>query len=311
MATAPIAHRRLSPIAAFVEGWRRVLGAPVLTVALMAAAVVTAPAVATLLGGQPVSPPVLRLAMGTPLTLPGVGIVWAARLVAEVRVNEWAWPFAAATGAAGYLWFWILLSGGVVDRLARGRRVGSAAFFTACGAHVWSLSRLAVLASVTCGLAWMATRTLPDVVFLTIAALVLITTDAARVRIVVEDRRSAIAGWLAGIRFVRRRAIRTAALWGLHLAVLVGAAWGLDAIGPVTAAGSGWLATLVAAASLLAGVWLRLATMASMVAFFQGDLAHAQYSATPLPIWPDSPSAEAMDHFLDRLDASTRSRAGE
>jgi len=32
--------------------------------------------------------------------------------------------------------------------------------------------------------------------------------------------------------------------------------------------------------------------------FFQGELAHAQYTATPEPVWPDSPAAEAIDNLI-------------
>jgi hypothetical protein len=31
--------------------------------------------------------------------------------------------------------------------------------------------------------------------------------------------------------------------------------------------------------------------------FFQGELAHAQYTAAPDPVWPDSPAAEALDNL--------------
>jgi hypothetical protein len=51
---------------------------------------------------------------------------------------------------------------------------------------------------------------------------------------------------------------------------------------------------------LLAHVWARLAFMASEVAFFQGELAHARYAASPLPPWPESASAEALGRLREQ-----------
>jgi hypothetical protein len=58
-----------------------------------------------------------------------------------------------------------------------------------------------------------------------------------------------------------------------------------------------WLAFLLAEVYLLARVWAKLAFMASEVAFFQGELAHAHYTASPDPVWPDSPAAEAIGNM--------------
>jgi hypothetical protein len=54
---------------------------------------------------------------------------------------------------------------------------------------------------------------------------------------------------------------------------------------------------LVAELYLLLRVWAKLAFMASEVVFFQGELAHAQYTAMPDPVWPDSPAAEAIENL--------------
>jgi hypothetical protein len=40
---------------------------------------------------------------------------------------------------------------------------------------------------------------------------------------------------------------------------------------------------------------VKLVFWASEVSLFQALLAHAEYAAAPLPIWPESPSAEAID----------------
>jgi hypothetical protein len=41
--------------------------------------------------------------------------------------------------------------------------------------------------------------------------------------------------------------------------------------------------------------------MASEVVFFQGELAHAGYTAAPLPTWPDSPAVEAIENLVKRV----------
>ena len=36
--------------------------------------------------------------------------------------------------------------------------------------------------------------------------------------------------------------------------------------------------------------------IATATALFQQHLAHAEYAAPPLPVWPDSPAAEAIEN---------------
>jgi hypothetical protein len=45
---------------------------------------------------------------------------------------------------------------------------------------------------------------------------------------------------------------------------------------------------------LLVRLALKLAFFASQTAFFQRSLAHADYTAAPEPLWPESPSAEEI-----------------
>ena len=45
---------------------------------------------------------------------------------------------------------------------------------------------------------------------------------------------------------------------------------------------------------LAARLWVKLTFYASEVAFFQGELAHAGYTAGPEPVWPESPAAERL-----------------
>jgi sugar phosphate isomerase/epimerase len=63
---------------------------------------------------------------------------------------------------------------------------------------------------------------------------------------------------------------------------------------------SSWLALLLVLLYLAARIWVKLAFMASEVVFFQGELAHIDYTAAPLPVWPDSPEAEAMENLASQ-----------
>src|SRR4051812_12937042 len=127
---------------------------------------------------------------------------------------------------AAWLIVWSFLSGGILDRLARGRRTRAHGFFAACGVHFWRLLRLGavawlayaflfpyvhrwIFANVVAGLTADAASERAAFLF-RLAAYALfgllllgcnLVLDYARIRIVVEDRRSAIGALLAGGRF--------------------------------------------------------------------------------------------------------------
>jgi hypothetical protein len=126
-----------------------------------------------------------------------------------------------------------------------------------------------------------------------------LVADFAKVRAVVEDRRSMLGAVGASLRFVRRRFFRVVALYLLNAIafLLILRMW----LSTAPSAGAAtWVALLAAEVYLLARVWAKLAFMASEVVFFQGELAHAQYTASPEPVWPDSPAAEAIDNLTAR-----------
>jgi hypothetical protein len=224
--------------------------------------------------------------------------------------------------AAAYLLLWTFLTGGILDRYARSRPTRTAAFFSACGVYFFRFLRLAVFAGAGYLFLfgpfhrWLFDAFYPwatrewtverNAFFLRLAlyavfggALVSFNLwlDYAKVRAVVEDRRSMIGALVAACRFILRNPGRTAGLYladsALFLAVVaVYAAFASDA------GGTGWpmwAAFVVSECYLLARLWVRLAFYASDVALFQSLLAHAGYAAAPLPVWPESPSAEAID----------------
>lgn len=220
-----------------------------------------------------------------------------------------------------YLVCWTFMLGGVLDRYARQRPTRAHGFFAASGVHVWRLLRVAAAA----GLAywwlfayvhdWLfdrlyvnLTRDIPveRVVFAWRAAgyalfglllvVVNIVADYAKVRIVVEDRRSALGALAASLRFIGRVPAHTFGLYALNGASFAAAIalWAVLAPG-VTGSGAGmWLAFLAGQAYILARLLLKLQFLASQTALFQSHLAHATYTAAPERAWPDSPVIERL-----------------
>ena len=232
-------------------------------------------------------------------------------------------PMAATIAGVTAAWMliWTFLSGGVLDRLARDRRTRSHGFFAACGVHFWRFVRLGLLAWAVYAFlfgwvhGWIFSNAYPALIedltsertaflirsagyLLFGAALVFfnLVFDYARIRIVVEDRRSAIGAVAAGARFVRRHFGRVAGLYllnGLAFMVLV-LVYALLSPG---APGSGlgmWAVLFLGQAYIVGRHYLKLLFYASQVALFQSQLAHAAYTAAPPVVWPDSPSAEAI-----------------
>jgi hypothetical protein len=216
---------------------------------------------------------------------------------------------------AAYLVVWLFLSGGVIDRLARARGLGAATFLSTCARYFFRMARLGAIAAVGYAALFLwvlpllsgpvralVTRQRPSdgilqalvvLTFVLLLGLLTLVIDLARVRLVVEDRRSVVAALLAGGRFARRRAGRLAGLFVLNVfgQAVLARIWLQSAPSAETA---GWLALLSAEVYLAARIWARLAFIASEVVFFQGELAHATYTAPPPAVWPDSASVEAI-----------------
>lgn len=280
-------------VGAFLEGIRRVSRAPVVLLS--------------------VSTAVCLLVLPHRLSLFGpLSDTWHLRTVLDRAVWEWhggwllseysgrppAAPALASAALAAAL-LWMFLSGGLLDRFARARPIRTAAFFSASGEFFVRFLRLSLITAPVYWwlFAWVFPRLTPStwgqVGFVAALGLMNLVTDYARVRAVVEDRRSMIGALGASLRFIRRRPFRVAGLYLLSMlpAVLAIRLWfGMSTWSEATA-GS------LAAALVIYGVlrtWARLTGMAAEVVFFQGELAHATYTARPLPQWPESPAAEAI-----------------
>src|SRR5215204_4593880 len=228
-------------------------------------------------------------------------------------------PIAGAL--ALYLLAWTFLIGGIIDRYARQRPIRAAGFFAASGMHVFRLLRLAIVSGLVYWwlftyvhpwlfLEWFAVRTrtmsverdvffwrvVLYVVFGALLVVVNVIFDYAKIRIVVEDRRSALGALPAAIRFVWRQRGRVASLYALNglTFLIVIAIWAMVAPGARTGRAALWLGFLATQLYVLARLALKLQFLASETALFQSRLAHASYAATPVPAWPDSPSAELI-----------------
>ncbi len=257
-------------------------------------------------GGYPVD--------GRPCT---VGPAGAEARIPDLRVllgGKGPDPALAAVVVA-YLAAWTLFSAGAIDRYARNRPTRGAGFFAACGVYGPRLLRLALVAGLVYwtlfrvvhpwavgapppGDDMAAAGLLRHLGFGLLLALVGLVFDYARVRAVVEDRRSMIGTLLAGWRFVRRHPASCAGLYaanGLGLAAVVGV-YAVTAPDVSTATPTWWgfLAGQIYVVAHLAG---KLLFYATETAYFQSRLAHAGYVAAPAPVWPESASAEALDRL--------------
>jgi hypothetical protein len=222
--------------------------------------------------------------------------------------------FVAA--AATTLFVLTFLLGDILDRYARRRPIRAHAFFGASGVVFFRFLRLGVVAAlgdvILFGIVhpllfppdypWVAEGSAPGLasplltpvyaVFLMFSTFWSAVVDYARIRAVVEDRRSMLGAVLAGWRFVTAHPLKT---FGLYL--LNAAAFGLV----VWIAMTGFTTPMsdvrfFAAANLflLARLALKLVFFASQTALFQRSLAHAEYTAAPEILWPESPAAEEI-----------------
>lgn len=283
----PPRRTRAGVVSSFLDGWTRAWRAPVPVLGWLA---VTIAAASPLLATDPLRG-VSQAVLGAALATAGWHATWATGLA---RV---------ANGASllFYVAIWTLVSGGLLDRLARQRPLRTYQFFGISAVYAIRFLRLAIIVWPAYWALfrwlghWLTGGIHERIAFGALFGLVSLVADFAKVRAVVEDRRSMIGALAASVRFVRRRFVRLAGLYGLNLGILAV----LTMTGPPAGAGSATGSLLLAQLYLLAHVWARLAFMASQVAFFQGELAHARYAAAPLPHWPESPSAEALERLRD------------
>jgi hypothetical protein len=230
-------------------------------------------------------------------------------------------PVVIVGAAAVYIAAWLFLAGGIIDRYARDRRTYAHGFFAASGVFFLRFLRLSIAMALAYALLfgvfhpWLFGRVFPRLtreltvertafvirvglygVFGCALAACNIVFDYAKVRAVVEDRRSMTGATIAGLRFIRRNPRAAAGLYLMDVLLFgaVLAVYGFIAPGAGNAGWSIWLGFLLGQAFVLARLWVKLVFWASEIALFQSRLAHAGYIATPAPAWPESPMADAI-----------------
>ena len=322
-------------IAAFADGWGRVLRAPAILLGVFAVTWLVAFPAGRLADDQAGAPPAGRAEAVDALST-GFDRTFTPTLLGTDRfvqhtygfLSDGTLPLELVAASATTLLAWTFLLGGVLDRYARRRPTRTQAFFGACGVFFFRFLRLGVVAAagyyVLFGLvhAWLflpAYRWLTGgeaagagsvpllllplyAVFLLLAAFWSAVVDYARIRAVVEDRYSMLGAVLAGWRFVAGHPLKTAGLYLLNSAAFVAllGAYAVAFPGAATSRAEGLAALVGATLYLLARVALRLAFFASQQALFQRSLAHADYTAAPQLLWPESPAAEAIVNAAPR-----------
>jgi hypothetical protein len=291
-------------LGAYVEGWRRVLRAPAIwTSAVFVVVLAGAPAIWRASGFHAVlthdiEHDTAEEQRTQTFELFSVGPLPVVMQAQSSQTGDD--PLASVMTVGIYLFLW----GGCLDRLARSRPVGSAAFFAACGVYFWRFLRLCVPLGLGYWAVWQWFPSVPPIV--AVAALVIINIVAgyAVVRMVVEDRRSALGAILASFRFVRRRPIAVLALYALNIVTLIAILFAMIALAEWALTWMPlWAFPIAIAAALLVHLLGRLALAASQLVYFQHALAHADYTAAPLPMWPDSPAAEAIENLALRRES--------
>jgi len=329
---------------AWLDGWRRVGGAPAIIGGLF---------LITLLAAAPLAA-MMRDAMNDDL-----GASLAADEAADAVNYDWWQEFSSRAGAgslsatftpsilgfattldtvsslmderplapavafalAFYGIVWMFVQGGMLDRLARGRRVGAYGFFAAAGTFFFRFLRLAVAAAIVYWFLfsyvhdWLFARWYPSVtrdlaiertafywrvlmyaIFAALLAMATLIFDYAKVRAVVEDRRSMLGALSAAIRFIGRHPARVSGVFALNavLLLIVIAVWAAIAPG---AGGSGlsmWAGVAVSQCYILARLILKLQVLASETALFQHSLAHWGYVAAPEAAQPEPPIVQVI-----------------
>jgi hypothetical protein len=230
-------------------------------------------------------------------------------------------PVAIIGTAAVYIVLWIFVAGGIIDRYARDRPSRAFGFFASGGGLFFRFLRLAMVQAVVYAALfgalhpWLFDTLYPRftrdmaversafavrvALYLIFGAAVAASTmifDYAKVRAVVEDRRSMLSAISASAAFIRRNMAAAVVLFLLNFGTFAAAlaVYALVAPGAGRAGVMMWLGLGVGQVYVLARLWIKLTFWASETALFQGRLGHAGYVVRAEPTWPDSPAADAL-----------------
>jgi hypothetical protein len=310
-------------LAAFGDGWGRVLRAPAILFGVFGVTWLVVYPVWRLLelpwGGP--APDVLDVLQGLPLgfyptfTPTLLGTERFVRRLLEIAGGG-TFDAGVVAASATTLLVWTFLLGGILDRYARRRPTRAQAFFGASGVCFFRFLRLGAVAALGYYLlfgllhAWVFPPDFPwnaggaagaspmltpvYAVFLLVVAVWSAVVDYARIRAVVEDRRSMLGALVAGWRFVTRHPLETLTLYLLNAVAFGALLWAVLWLFGGVGSAPGSMLHAAASLYLFLRLLLKLVFFASQTAFFQRSLAHADYTAAPEPLWPESPSAEEI-----------------
>jgi len=230
-------------------------------------------------------------------------------------------PMVIVGVAVAYVVIWMFLSGGIIDRLARDRETRAFGFFGSSGEFFFRFFRLGLAQWVTYAalFGWLhpllferwfprmihevsvertafLIRLALYVVFGAVLTTCLLIFDYAKVRAVVEDRRSMLGSIVAASTFIRGNLGAVVWVFSMNFVVFMAvlAVYGAIAPGAGTTGIRMWTAFASGQLYVLGRLWVKLTFWASETALFQSRFAHTGYVARPQPTWPDSPAAEAI-----------------
>jgi hypothetical protein len=205
-------------------------------------------------------------------------------------------PAAVAAASGVYVLLWIFLTGGAIDRYARGRVSGGRGFFAACGVYFFRLFRLAIVTAIVYGVLfgalhpWMFGTLYPRlirgidverttffiraglyVVFGVLLAAANVVSDYTKVRAVVEDRRSMLVAIAASCRFIRKH---TGAALGVYVLNVIAFAMTLAVYASIAPSAGGiglmvWPGFVIGQAYIVGRLCVKLLFWASETALFQ------------------------------------------
>ena len=235
-------------------------------------------------------------------------------------VSFMAWTTGAVLGFNGQYSFWSALlvaysiirawwTGGILHRYAQNRPMRDGAFHRACGTFFFRLLRLHLLSALILGSSlyvaeWMMFHQINLGVMLGFGSLFGlgyifcdVVLDYAKIRTVVEDRRSMVFAITAGFRFVVRRPGEVVRLYLLDATIgFIGFGSFVLVNYSLVPVGLHWLLVLliVALGMVVVAGWVPLLFLSTQTAFFQDELAYPGYTAGSGVSPPDLPVTEVV-----------------
>jgi hypothetical protein len=214
-------------------------------------------------------------------------------------------PAAVAAASGAYVLLWLFLAGGVISRYAGGGAARRPGFLSACAAYFFRFVRLGILTAIVYGVLfgvlhpWLFAGVYPRLVrgvavepaaflirgglylvFVLLFAAANIVFDYAKIRAVVEDRRSMLVAIAAACRFIVRNPAGAVGVYLLDAAMFAAT---LTAYAFLAPPGGGvgvmaWGAFVIGQAYIAGRLCVKLLFWASETAMVEATLSRAALS---------------------------------